>query len=152
MISFPAMKRLLFASLFVAIRLAAQSGVASPDFDAQQFQLEKARLTLEQERTKLESTRTVWTAIASSVPVLAVIGTVFYGVSSVKKTVETQTMTKLAELALEGHVPDAMAGRARLLAQILRKALPKDFERTVAEFHAKSLKTDTALLSSFRSA
>jgi len=138
------MKRLLFASLLVAIHLAGQSRAVPPLADAQQIELEKARMSLDQERTKLESTRTVWTAVASGIPILAVIGTVFYGVWSVKRTVETQTMTKLAELALEGHVPDAMASRARLLAHMLRKSLPKDFERTVADFQAGSLKTDTA--------
>src|ERR1700733_11211581 len=106
-------------------------------------EIEKERLISEQVRTELEITRTKWTALATLVPVLVAAATVLYGVWSVRRTVENQTMTKLAELALAGHVPEAMAARAELLAQMFKGSLPKKFETAVREFEAKRLKTNT---------
>lgn len=138
------MRILIFCAILLGVRLFAQTPLAISEGEKQRLALDRERLDLDRERLRSENARGVWTEVVSGIPFLIGLGTVIYGVWSVKRTVQAQTVTKLAELALEGHVPDAVVGRAKLLSGLFKDTLPPDFETTLEEFQASRLKTNTA--------
>lgn len=63
-------------------------------YDAQQVAIEREKLLLERTRIRGEERRTVWTSISVVVSLLAALGTVIFGVWSIKEQAKIQFRTE----------------------------------------------------------
>jgi hypothetical protein len=99
--------------------------------EREKLTLEREKLGFERERqkesTSIEADKLKWAAIGTMIPILAALGTLWYGIYSVKRTVSAQLATKLAELALGGSGSWEIVNRARFATHLFSELLPPEF-------------------------
>jgi hypothetical protein len=105
--------------------------------EREKLTLEREKLAIEQEKQKesisIEADKLKWAAIGATIPILAALGTLGYGIYSVKRTVSAQLATKLAELALGGKGSFEIVHRAQFATDLFSDLLPPDFINKVAK-------------------
>jgi hypothetical protein len=103
------------------------------------LQLEREKLDIQRQTLEVEREKARWSAISSTVPILAALATVVYGVWSLKRTATVQLATKLAELSMEGPSPVEIVTRARIVHKLFAELLPPDFADRLATIDEKEL-------------
>jgi hypothetical protein len=95
------------------------------------LELQRQRLEFDQEKRRsdeqIERSRTRWSALATTVPVIAALLTIVFGVWNYRKQAELQFEIKAAEIAFSRETPLAVVNRARALKKMFGKRLPKEF-------------------------
>jgi hypothetical protein len=122
------------ANLLLSVPCFAVAPGALGPYEQAQIQLEQRKL--DQNQSFLEWTK----ALGGWLPVIAAV----YAFVSLRKTLESQAMTKAIELALNAASPEETLNRASLISRLMGKSLPKDFE--------ESLKQSTSSASTQRTA
>ena len=113
--------------------------MATAPLDA--LQIEREKIELEREKLKVELKKTIWTAVGAVIPIFVALGTIIYGVWSLRETAMSQFTTKVAELALAAPDPNQAKNRARILALWFKESLPGDFNRRLEEFKPEEFGT-----------
>lgn len=106
--------------------------MVTQNFDS--VHLEREKIELEREKLKVERQKTQWAAVGSIIPIVVALGTIVYGIWSLRATAQSQFETKVAELALAAPDPDAAKARAQILAVWFQDSLPKDMNARLESF------------------
>lgn len=93
-------------------------------------------MAIDRENLRVESDKAAWAAIGVVLPILGGLGTVAYGVWSLRKSIEAQFGVKAAEVILQGENSREALGRARFLRAIFGELLPRGFTQRVKEYEA----------------
>jgi hypothetical protein len=109
---------------------------SSPIFDVEgeklklelnKLELEKEKLKLEEAKLQLERQKAKWAALSVTVPLLAAILTVAYGIWSVHQQSRSQFEIKAAEIVMGSNGPGEALGRARAFVALFPDRLPPNF-------------------------
>jgi len=106
--------------------------------EAARIQLERDKLKVEQEKANIEREKGMWAAVASVVPLVAVLLTVAFGVWTSAQQMRLQTVAqadaaklafeiKAAEIAFAAKSPEAVLNRGKALKAMFGTRLPDSF-------------------------
>ncbi len=99
-----------------------------------ELQIEEQKIALEREKLLVEHVKARWAAVAAVLPIVAALGTIIYGVWSLRETAITQFQMKLAEIALSAPDPGQAQNRARIVANWFRGSFPTDVQQRLQNF------------------
>src|SRR6266850_1209425 len=107
------------------------------------LELEKEKLKLEESKLEIEWQKAKWTALSITVPLLAAILTVAYGIWSVHEQSQSQFEIKAAEIVMGSSGPGESLNKARAFVALFPGKLPRNFATSFdpKEFGGRSNKT-----------
>lgn len=91
--------------------------------------IEKQKLEIELEKLKLEKSKMFWSSLLGTIPLLAVVATIFYGIWTQQQQEKTQYQLKAAEIMFDAPDGYEMKLRADILNLIMPDKLPAGFSR-----------------------
>lgn len=98
--------------------------------------IEKQKLKIELHKLKIEKSKLVWSSLIGTIPLLAVIFTIFYGIWTQRQQEKTQFQLKAAEIMFNAKDAYEIKSRAEILHLIFPDKLPSNLSR---QFHPDSL-------------
>ena len=107
-------------------------------FEREKLRLEQEKVSIERDKAEIEREKAMWTAIASIVPLAAVLLTVAFGVWSSTQQMRIQTLSqidaaklafemKAAEIAFAAKTPEGVLNRGKVLKAMFGTRLPGSF-------------------------
>lgn len=98
--------------------------------------IEKQKLEIELHKLTIEKSKLVWSSLIGTIPLLAVIFTIFYGIWTQRQQEKTQFQLKAAEIMFNAKDAYEIKSRAEILHLIFPDKLPANLSR---QFHPDSL-------------
>jgi hypothetical protein len=109
---------------------------SSNNLELEKISIEKQKLEIEMQKLKMEKSKLFYSSLIGSIPLLAVIFTIFYGIWSQRQQEKAQFQLKAAEIMFTSKDGYEIKSRAEILKIILQDKLPSGFAEA---FHPDSL-------------
>lgn len=92
--------------------------------------IEKQKLEIELQKLGIEKSKLFYSSLIGTIPLLAVISTIFYGIWTQRQQEKTQFQLKAAEIMFNSTDAYEMKAKADILRIILTDKLPSNFAQT----------------------
>lgn len=89
--------------------------------------IEKQKLEIELEKLSVEKSKLIWSSLLGTLPLLAVIFTIYYGIWTQRQQEKIQFQLKAAEIMFNARDPYEIKYRADILNLIFPDKLPANF-------------------------
>ncbi|MGV3502610.1 MAG: hypothetical protein ACO1O1_02830 [Adhaeribacter sp.] len=94
------------------------------------LKIEKRKLDIELEKLSIEKSKLIWSSLIGTIPLLAVIFTIYYGIWTQRQQEKIQFQLKAAEIMFNARDAYEIKSRAEILNLIFPDKLPANFSHT----------------------
>jgi hypothetical protein len=115
---------------------AGVNGNSKDGIELTKLNIEKQKLEIELQKLNIEKSKLFWSSLLGTIPLLAVIFTIFYGIWTQRQQEKIQFQLKAAEIMFNGRDAYDIKSRAVMLNLIIPDKLPANFSQ---QFYPDSL-------------
>ena|SRR5688572_27500867 len=103
------------------------NGTNTSETELTKLSIERQKLEIEMQKLKIEKSKLFYSSLIGTIPLLAVVSTIFYGIWTQRQQEKTQFQLKAAEIMFNSTDAYEMKGKANILRIILNDKLPPNF-------------------------
>jgi hypothetical protein len=112
------------ASMDEFTKEGSEAADVSLGIEERKLEIEKGKLAIENRRLVLEQSKARWTAFSVVVPLIAVIGTVFFGLWSAQEQALSNFQLEAAKSIMQASSPDEAVNRVRFFSALFPEKIP----------------------------